>query len=95
MAGSVNKVILVGNLGGDPDIRSMQSGDKVANLNFVTLAKTYSGRHPSTGTFLTPCLRHNVSDLIAAIIAIDHAAIRRCKASARCSGTALAYIYAG
>ncbi len=29
MAGSVNKVILVGNLGADPDVRTMQSGDKV------------------------------------------------------------------
>lgn len=36
MAGSVNKVILVGNLGRDPEIRSMQSGDKVANLSIAT-----------------------------------------------------------
>ena len=36
MAGSVNKVILVGNLGRDPEIRSMQSGDKVANLSLAT-----------------------------------------------------------
>ncbi len=36
MAGSVNKVILVGNLGNDPDIRTMQSGDKVANLSVAT-----------------------------------------------------------
>ncbi len=36
MAGSVNKVILVGNLGADPDVRSMQSGDKVANLSIAT-----------------------------------------------------------
>lgn len=36
MAGSVNKVILVGNLGADPDIRTMQSGDKVANLSVAT-----------------------------------------------------------
>ena len=36
MAGSVNKVILVGNLGADPDIRTMQSGDKVANLSIAT-----------------------------------------------------------
>lgn len=36
MAGSVNKVILVGNLGKDPEIRSMQSGDKVANLSIAT-----------------------------------------------------------
>ena len=36
MAGSVNKVILVGNLGNDPEVRSMQSGDKVVNLSLAT-----------------------------------------------------------
>jgi single-strand DNA-binding protein len=36
MAGSVNKVILVGNLGADPDVRSMQSGDEVCNLSIAT-----------------------------------------------------------
>lgn len=36
MAGSVNKVILVGNLGAEPDIRSMQSGSRVANLSVAT-----------------------------------------------------------
>ncbi|MGB4107018.1 MAG: single-stranded DNA-binding protein [Alphaproteobacteria bacterium] len=36
MAGSVNKVILVGNLGKDPESRSMQSGDKVCNLSIAT-----------------------------------------------------------
>ena len=36
MAGSVNKVILVGNLGKDPEIRSMQSGDKVASFSIAT-----------------------------------------------------------
>ena len=36
MAGSVNKVILVGNLGNDPDVRTMQSGDKVVNLSLAT-----------------------------------------------------------
>ena len=36
MAGSVNKVILIGNLGADPDVRSMQSGDKVVNLSIAT-----------------------------------------------------------
>lgn len=36
MAGSVNKVILIGNLGADPEIRSMQSGDRVANLSIAT-----------------------------------------------------------
>ncbi len=36
MAGSVNKVILIGNLGRDPEIRFLQSGDKVAHLNLAT-----------------------------------------------------------
>ena len=36
MAGSVNKVILIGNLGRDPEARAMQSGDKVANLSVAT-----------------------------------------------------------
>jgi len=33
---SVNKVILVGNLGADPEVRSMQNGSKVANLRIAT-----------------------------------------------------------
>lgn len=36
MAGSVNKVTLVGNLGKDPEVRSMQNGSKVANLSIAT-----------------------------------------------------------
>ncbi len=36
MAGSVNKVILIGNLGRDPEVRTMQNGSKVANLNLAT-----------------------------------------------------------
>ncbi|MBV9510310.1 MAG: single-stranded DNA-binding protein [Caulobacteraceae bacterium] len=36
MAGSVNKVILVGNLGRDPEIRTLNSGDRVANLTVAT-----------------------------------------------------------
>lgn len=36
MAGSVNKVILVGNLGRDPEIRSMQSGEEIAQLSLAT-----------------------------------------------------------
>lgn len=36
MAGSVNKVILVGNLGADPEVRRMQSGDPVVNLRIAT-----------------------------------------------------------
>lgn len=36
MAGSVNKVILVGNLGADPEIRRLNSGEPVANLRIAT-----------------------------------------------------------
>ena len=36
MAGSVNKVILVGNLGKDPEVRRMQSGEPVVNLSIAT-----------------------------------------------------------
>ena len=36
MAGSVNKVILVGNLGKDPEVRRMGSGDPVVNLSVAT-----------------------------------------------------------
>lgn len=46
MSGSVNKVILVGNLGRDPEIRTMQNGNKVANLR---LATSESWKDKSTG----------------------------------------------
>ena len=36
MAGSVNKVILVGNLGADPEVRRLNSGDPVVNLSVAT-----------------------------------------------------------
>lgn len=36
MAGSVNKVILIGNLGRDPEVRSFQNGGKVCNLRVAT-----------------------------------------------------------
>lgn len=36
MSGSVNKVILVGNLGADPEVRSFQNGGKVCNLRLAT-----------------------------------------------------------
>jgi single-strand DNA-binding protein len=46
MAGSVNKVILVGNLGKDPEIRTLNNGDRVANLS---LATSETWRDKSTG----------------------------------------------
>ena len=43
MAGSVNKVTLIGNLGKDPEIRTLQSGTKVANLSVAT-SETWNDR---------------------------------------------------
>ena len=36
MSGSVNKVTLIGNLGRDPEVRAMQSGDKIVQLSVAT-----------------------------------------------------------
>lgn len=36
MSGSINKVILIGNLGKDPEIRAMQDGKEIANLTIAT-----------------------------------------------------------
>lgn len=46
MAGSVNKVILIGNIGKDPEIRSTQDGKEIASL---TLATSDSWKDKSTG----------------------------------------------
>src|ERR1700748_1456688 len=46
MAGSVNKVILIGNLGKDTEVRSLQNGGKVCNLSIAT---SESWKDKSTG----------------------------------------------
>jgi single-strand DNA-binding protein len=46
MAGSVNKVILIGNLGADPEVRTFQNGGKVCNLRVAT---SESWRNKSSG----------------------------------------------
>jgi len=46
MSGSVNKVILVGRLGSDPEVRRMNSGDQVATLSIAT---SESWRDKNTG----------------------------------------------
>jgi single-strand DNA-binding protein len=43
MAGSVNKVILVGNLGRDPEVRTTQDGNKIVQLNIAT-SETWNDR---------------------------------------------------
>ena len=47
MAGSVNKVILVGNLGKDPEVRRMTSGDPVVNLSIATSPAASARKRPS------------------------------------------------
>ena len=44
MAGSINKVILVGNLGRDPEVRSMQDGGKIVQLSLAT-SETWKDRN--------------------------------------------------
>lgn len=46
MSGSLNKVTLIGNLGADPEVRTMQSGDDVVNLSIAT---TESWKDKNTG----------------------------------------------
>ena len=44
MAGSVNKVILIGNLGRDPEVRTFQIGGKVCNFSIAT-SETWKDRN--------------------------------------------------
>jgi single-strand DNA-binding protein len=57
MAGSVNKVILVGNLGADPEVRRLNSGDKVVNIRIAT---TESWRDKTSGERKERTEWHNV-----------------------------------
>ena len=57
MAGSVNKVILVGNLGKDPEVRRMQNGDAVVNFSIAT---SESWKDKNTGERKEKTEWHNV-----------------------------------
>ena len=50
MAGSVNKVILIGNLGADPEIKSFQNGGKIANIRIATSPCCANSRHTPRAT---------------------------------------------
>lgn len=58
MAGSVNKVILVGNLGNDPEIRVLENGAKLARLSIAT-SETYTDKQTGERRELTEW--HNVT----------------------------------
>jgi len=57
MAGSINKVILIGNLGKDPEIRHLESGVSVANYPIAT-SEVYKDR--KTGEKVTQTEWHNI-----------------------------------
>lgn len=46
MAGSVNKVILIGNLGADPEVRHTQDGRAICNMRIATTVKRLFQRQP-------------------------------------------------
>lgn len=57
MAGSINKVILVGNVGKDPEVRRMNSGDMVVNM---TVATSETWRDKNTGERKESTQWHNI-----------------------------------
>lgn len=67
MAGSVNKVILVGNLGKDPEIRSFQNGGRVCNF---PLATSESWKDKATGERKEKTEWHRVSILNDSLVGI-------------------------
>ena len=58
MAGSVNKVILIGNLGADPEVRQFQNGGQVCNLRIAT-SETWKDKN--TGERREKTEWHNVA----------------------------------
>ena len=58
MAGSVNKVILVGNLGKDPEVRTFQNGGKVCNFSIAT---SESWKDKNTGERQEKTQWHNIA----------------------------------
>lgn len=68
MAGSVNKVILVGNLGRDPEIRFTQAGKKIANFSIATSDewrdKQTGERKERTEWHRIVCFNEGLSDIV-------------------------------
>ena len=67
MAGSVNKVILLGNLGRDPEVRNFPNGGKVANFSIAT-SETWKDR--STGERRERTEWHNISITNEALVRV-------------------------
>jgi single-strand DNA-binding protein len=74
MAGSVNKVFLIGNLGRDPEVRTFQNGGKVCNLSIAT-SETWKDR--ATGDRRERTEWHRVSILADGLVRIAEQYLRK------------------
>ncbi len=74
MAGSVNKVILIGNLGRDPEVRSFQNGGKVCNLRIATSERW---RDRSTGENREKTEWHSVAIFAEPLVRIAEQYLRK------------------
>ncbi len=74
MAGSLNKVMLIGNLGADPEVRSFQNGGKVANLRIAT-SETWKDRN--TGERQERTEWHNVAIFSEGLVGVVERYLRK------------------
>ncbi len=74
MAGSVNKVIIVGNLGRDPEVRTFQNGNKVCNLRIAT---SENWRDKATGERKERTEWHSVAILNEPLVKIAEQYLRK------------------
>ena len=74
MAGSVNKVILIGNLGRDPEVRTFQNGGKVCNLRIAT-SETWKDRN--TGERRERTEWHNVAIFSEPLVRVAEQYLRK------------------
>jgi single-strand DNA-binding protein len=74
MAGSLNKVMLIGNLGADPEIRSFQNGGKVANLRIAT---SESWKDKNTGERQERTEWHNVAIFSEGLVGVVERFLRK------------------
>ncbi|RVT43757.1 single-stranded DNA-binding protein [Sphingobium algorifonticola] len=74
MAGSVNKVILVGNLGKDPEVKSFQNGGKVCNFSIAT---SESWKDRNTGEKKEKTEWHNVAIFSEGLVGVAERYLRK------------------
>ena len=74
MAGSVNKVILIGNLGRDPEVRTFQNGGKVCNLRIAT-SETWKDK--STGERREKTEWHSVAIFSEGLVRVAEQYLRK------------------